>query len=59
MRDWFQGFGIAPEKIHDLTWWEEHQHSDRLSFVSTPCQHWTRRMYFVNRGEIGLSLSRT
>ena len=43
MRDWFQGCGIAPGKIHDLTWWEEHEHSPQLRMVCTPCQHWTKR----------------
>lgn len=43
MREWFQSFGIPPENIHDLTWWEEHQHSEHLKFVCTPCKHWTKR----------------
>lgn len=37
-----QRWGIAPERIHELAWWEEIQH-EGLTFACTPAQHFSGR----------------
>jgi len=37
-----EAWGVAPEKIHELNWWQEVKHDD-LTFISAPARHFSGR----------------
>lgn len=40
-----EGWGVAPEKIKELDWWDTFDHLD-IEFISTPARHFSGRSLF-------------
>lgn len=45
LKEWFVDFGIAPERVIELDWWQSHQVGS-MTLTATPSQHWSARSLF-------------
>ena len=41
LKSWFTDIGC--KNVHEMDWWDKHDHSDSVKVFFTPAQHWSKR----------------